>query len=351
MTKTKEQAYFPMLDALRGYLTLIIFFMHIHESFIPNSLLWFHSQLELARMTVIWFFVVSGFLITRILLRTDLSVSALKMFWIRRSLRIFPVFYLMVLVVFFLQRDEALFWSALYLSNYATDIKGLVHPLQHVWSLCVEEHFYLLWPGFLLLFPKHPTRLALLFLLLSLAYAFFTIYLFPKDLAKDFFKHASHIHFVGIASGCLIATLPIEFHKRFWGWLGASLLIVCVSCALIKINPFSGVYNALIRTLLLQLGAVGLFLLVQYLSLSASSKIRTILEWAPMLRFGKMTYGFYLIHYVVLYSFGVLHTASMHNEGNWPILGLAVVLCFALTLLSYYWIERPLHNLKDRFRY
>jgi peptidoglycan/LPS O-acetylase OafA/YrhL len=351
-SKKSPLKHIPALDSMRGYFSLMILFMHIHESFIPTFLHGLHAQVELARMLVIWFFTVSGFLITRILLRSPPTYQTLKIFWLRRALRIFPVYYLVILVVFIFWPRKELIWPALYLSNYATDITGAVHPLLHTWSLCVEEHFYLLWPLLLFLFPKYPIRASTFLLVASILAAVLTTIYFPKDIAKGFLKHSSHVQFAPIAFGCLLASMNVDFRSRWWGVVGFLCSLLFIFLFLSGATPFRlGIHTALFKSFLLIGSAMALFCLIMHLTTISSGPVQRFFSWGPMILFGKMTYGFYLIHYATFYFFGVLHEYQVFNAGNWWALSGAVSLTFALTLFSYYFIETPLNDLKKYFKY
>lgn len=90
--------------------------------------------------------LLSGFLITQILLGNRTTGERSWTFWLSRAARIFPVYYLTAMVVWLATRDALAPWAAVYLSNYRYGMTGAPSPLNHTWSLCIEEHFYLIWP-------------------------------------------------------------------------------------------------------------------------------------------------------------------------------------------------------------
>jgi peptidoglycan/LPS O-acetylase OafA/YrhL len=164
----------PALDGIRGVAILLVLLLHSMEfgGFTTRSAVdgAFNAVAKTGWVGVDLFFVLSGFLITGILYDTRQDRHYFRTFYVRRALRIVPVYYgflalYMLLGPSLLPASQVprlswggLAWAASYLSNYPTGITGwglLPHPVRHVWSLAVEEQFYLLWP---LLIYKLPRR-------------------------------------------------------------------------------------------------------------------------------------------------------------------------------------------------
>jgi peptidoglycan/LPS O-acetylase OafA/YrhL len=158
MRKLNEQ-YFPQLDSLRAIAVLLVIISH-----------WFSAQHFLNRYVpngifgVTLFFVLSGFLITSILLKIKTKLEAggshgeaFKVFYVRRSLRIFPAYYLLLFILVVLNLAsvrDSFWWHFFYVSNFYFWIKGaFAGSLSHLWSLAVEEQFYFVWPAIILLVP------------------------------------------------------------------------------------------------------------------------------------------------------------------------------------------------------
>lgn len=152
----------PQLDGLRALAVAAVVWSHWLPSYCYG--------VQLGQYGVHLFFVISGFLITGILLDArefdgNHRGLTLRQFYIRRALRIFPVFYATIAICCLLDlhpyRDTWL-WHASYLSNIYFFIRGEWHgPISHLWSLAVEEQFYLLWP-FLIIFAPRRTLLPLI---------------------------------------------------------------------------------------------------------------------------------------------------------------------------------------------
>lgn len=145
--------YMPELDGLRAIAVGAVLFAH----FIPVK---YHVSLPFGSAGVQLFFVLSGFLITSILLRSkDVSLrKALKNFYARRFLRIFPLYYLLLALCAltgWMSWQEDLPWHVFYLSNvYISQLGHWPSVGGHLWSLSVEEQYYLVWPLVVLLTSK-----------------------------------------------------------------------------------------------------------------------------------------------------------------------------------------------------
>ena len=162
----EAQGRIKQLDGLRGLAILMVLFVHLFNFGLFSNVFYFGwAGVDL-------FFVLSGFLITGILLNTRQQEGYFRKFWIRRVLRIFPLYYA-VLTVFLLMapyfrptawfsRYQIYFWT--YTSNYLVLQKGFFKPLGHFWSLAIEEQFYLCWPIIIWLFK--PMQLLVISLLL-----------------------------------------------------------------------------------------------------------------------------------------------------------------------------------------
>jgi len=155
---------FPQLDGLRALAALGVLVHH----YWPHTFDWDPTG---GRLGADLFFVLSGFLITRTLLQARLRNEgpwhqALRSFYKRRALRIFPLYYLTLLLVMLLRWDrfgEGLWWHLPFLSNYYFIDQGqFVGAASHFWTLAVEQHFYLFWPVVMLLVPLQHTRAAAL---------------------------------------------------------------------------------------------------------------------------------------------------------------------------------------------
>ena len=168
----RSRSHLPGLDGIRGLAILMVMFSHfivVGKNLDPLSP--FGRFLHSGYLGVDLFFVLSGFLITGILIDSKITPNYFRVFYMRRALRIFPLYYLLLAVswltvVFITPQDKPLLtgvdsmaWFWLYASNIGMAVKGdwLNSPtwvgLGHFWSLAVEEQFYLVWPLLVYLMP------------------------------------------------------------------------------------------------------------------------------------------------------------------------------------------------------
>jgi peptidoglycan/LPS O-acetylase OafA/YrhL len=151
--------YMPQLDGLRAIAVIAVLLHHfIDTEYLPLFL----SQIPFGYLGVRLFFVLSGFLITGILLRERLAIEsghvtisiAFRQFYIRRFLRIFPLYYLVIAITLAFGLEEATeYWLSLstYTFNIEISLQGWYPSyFAHFWSLSVEEQYYVFWPWLIL---------------------------------------------------------------------------------------------------------------------------------------------------------------------------------------------------------
>ena len=171
--------YMPQLDALRALAVLAVMVHH----FLPVDRYIPPDYITLGLLAVRLFFVLSGFLITGILLnyRNDAPGNALRRFYLRRVLRIFPIYYLTLFIALALQVrsiQQGAFWHLTYLSNYVAGFHPeWMGPASHFWTLAVEEQFYFVWPFILLFVPrKHLAKTIVGTILVAVVFRAFILY-------------------------------------------------------------------------------------------------------------------------------------------------------------------------------
>ena len=152
-----ELKRYKELDGIRGIAALLVMVLHFFElePNTGNNIVETLKRLaHFGQTGVTLFFVLSGFLITRILLATKKNKNYFKSFYIRRALRIFPLYYLYLISIFVIVPyfthnyvSLKLHWTYwIYLQNFAITFNWLHSEPTHFWSLAVEEHFYFFWP-------------------------------------------------------------------------------------------------------------------------------------------------------------------------------------------------------------
>jgi peptidoglycan/LPS O-acetylase OafA/YrhL len=316
----------PELDGLRGVAILVVLAAHTG---VPG----FSDGGGGAGVTL--FFVLSGFLITSLLLaeKSKYARVDLKAFYIRRALRLFPALAAVLVVVALLaltglmpqEAREGVDYRIViagvvaYVANWVVVAGQPIGMLGHTWSLAVEEQFYILWPALLLLGLRLGRQwFALIVLVVIFADTPYRLWL---DLNGGFM----HV-FVGtdtrgdaLLLGCVLALLDAHWHAVV-GWLG----LAGVMALALTWNGDPG------------LGAQIIYIPAAALAGTlAVAGCPAILAWRPLAFVGRISYGLYLWHGLVIWW----HLA-------WPI---AVPLCIAIACVSYFVLEQRFLRLKNRF--
>ena len=270
---------------------------------------------------------------------------AVKRFYLRRAFRIFPPFYLYLSVIFLLALVgvfhtplRAFFFAATYTSNYYLGPGAGFGGLQHLWSLSVEEQFYLLWPAALLLLGKRRAIYLAWFLILvsPLSRAITYVVLAPPHRAMvDRMFHSS---IDTIMFGCLLALLwdNDRFTRLQRTWVGAwamtgAVFFLAVVDPLLQLH-FGGGYNLLVG---MTLEGVSICVITLYVVKRPETLPGRILN-TPLLRhIGVISYSLYLWQSILTVEVGQFFP-----------LDLAAIL--ACAELSYWAVERPSLRLRER---
>jgi peptidoglycan/LPS O-acetylase OafA/YrhL len=360
----------PELDSLRGVAILLVLFFHgFGFKFGAAKLPRFAHLLVVATMPgwigVNLFFVLSGFLITGILLDSKRHPQYYRRFYIRRALRILPAYYALLLLLaivpgtgWFEHRQVS--WqfiglSVVYLSN-VTNLFGV--PMQYgaLWSLAVEEHFYLLWPTVI----HSLSRRAIAYCALAIVVICPILRAVAYRLGMQYGAGYTWLVADGLAIGSLLGLLSRS-------WLADRRLmkyaaICCITAGVIVLGvglPF-GIFLG--RTFLggtFRLTALNIFftgVIGSTLVLGTGNQKWIVLR--PTLEFfGKISYGLYLIH-MLAFDF-TDHLIAEHVQdpmaavqGSFPLMclrfGIAAAMAIGLAALSRKYFEEPFLRLKDR---
>jgi peptidoglycan/LPS O-acetylase OafA/YrhL len=333
------------LDGLRAMAVLLVIATHAGlERVLPGG------------FGVTLFFFISGWLITG-QLRRELQLRGridLRAFYWRRALRLLPAAWAFVAVAggSFLAIGghiapagwaAALGYGANYYDlypRYQTDVPGVRHPFNILWSLAIEEHFYMLWP--LLIGPLWRSRRAWLAVLaLCVAILVWRIVLdaalagAPGSWLADRLYKGSDTRLDSIGWGALAATLPARRRPggRFFVQVAAAVLL---AASLLIRDPWFR------DTLRYTLQGAALLVLVPAL-LAADTWPRRALEAAPLVAIGRLSYALYLWHWLAM---GAADFLAPHDRPLW--LAIALPLSAVLALASFFGIERPMLALRRR---
>jgi peptidoglycan/LPS O-acetylase OafA/YrhL len=295
------RSFMPELDTLRGIAVMGVVLLHAFYwqyaglSFGPWARR-FVSATEPGWMGVNLFFVLSGFLITGILLDSKNNPYFYRRFYTRRALRILPAYYLLLIVLLLLRSSSAAFvgLSFVYLANM-TDFFGVACDYGPLWSLAVEEHFYILWPT--VVHKVTTRRLALI----SAAIVILT----PALRATSFaLGHKNGLDWYtwfvadGLAAGSLLAIALRAGISRKQVWTLCWILMSSAVLLVVVGRPFgittrnrllgAGLQYTTITAMCA--GILLLFLLV------GTSSAKSYVNFSPLRFLGYLSYGLYLNH-------------------------------------------------------
>ncbi|MER8392345.1 acyltransferase [Mesorhizobium sp. M1340] len=342
------------LDALRAIAVTMVLYAHFFAA--GGASFWGHIGVRL-------FFVLSGFLITRLLLEARVAAEfetgpALRSFYIRRALRIFPPYFAVLGFVWLVDLEQSrgsLVWHALYLSNfwYASQNEWTPWLLCHFWSLSIEEQFYIAWPLIVLLAPRRRLEaICIGVIALSLAYRFYWPIAGMPSLARDLLPPAS---MDALASGALLAAyrsraagLP-QWLRVGWPGLAAAFFVL----QWFSPTPENPVQEWGLWLLLQILPVAPLVVIVASCSTGIGGRAGKLLELPPLLGFGRISYGVYLYHPIVLALVvksqpWIPLNVSEQGPGRFLVAGTATLM---LASVSWLLFEKPLNSLKRHFPY
>ncbi|MCB0918997.1 MAG: acyltransferase [Actinobacteria bacterium] len=357
-SRSFDLGYIRGLDGIRGVALIMVLLIHGKVAWMTGG---FYA--------VDVFFVLSGFLITSLLLieyqkRRDIS---LKKFWIRRSLRLFPALALAMLgitlyVLFFLDSGRRagelyeIFTAVTYHNNWImalTSNRGNFPVLVgHTWSLSIEMQFYLLWPLIVLgviavmrwRLKRRPeirgVAIAVMGTALVLGLASIVTRTVLAHSGTDWWRiyGGTDTHVDGLLAGCVIACIAILGGLRRWPqWLGiAGLLgIVALVIPTFLMDPFAIQWGFTLVTL----SATALIG-----SVAAGHPISRLFALTPFVFLGRISYSTYLWHWPVY-----LVVLPVGWEVSVPHLILAMAISISLGTASYYLVEIRALRLKRRF--
>jgi len=370
------RTHLPVLDGLRG-LAIIIVVWH-NASFTNSGDGEFAKFLSLFAnmgwMGVQLFFVLSGFLITGILLDEKGAPRQLRNFYMRRVLRIFPIYYAVLLVAFIIlpalgsapawsianKSNEIWYW--LYLVNWDIPIEGGGGGLSHFWSLAVEEQFYLLWPlAVIALSPRALSRLCLA-LIVSAPIARAVMIHHNLEFATWAAYEFTFARWDALAVGALLALIV-----RHRPWLERAVAILpkvlygtlaYIAIYMAMNHNFAAVEHglaALNQSVAALLFAAALFNGL-FSSYPTASPWQTLLSSRALRNVGKYSYAIYIFHFpvvVALYAawqkhFGEFQRLNPLLDSNIRLL-LVALLSYLLAVCSWYVLEQPCLRLKRFF--
>lgn len=351
----------PEIDGLRGIAILMVMVHRLWPRVGAGAM---GSVSELGWIGVDLFFVISGFLITGILLDTRTEPHYFRNFYARRALRIFPLYYLFIgvmLVVFpllehrpYLQTDYIAhsgspLWYLFYLGNIPEGLLGLDTPywLAPVWSLAIEEQFYLSFPWVVrALEPKRLTRLLLALLLVAPVVRIVTMSIAPDQERVQYMFTLCRLD--TLAAGCLIAIFAR--HASLRTRIVDRALQIAVGLAVV-VGMVSGLdrTTAFGRTFGYSVVAIGFAAVVLAVVRARGARWTAPLRSPTLRYFGKLCFGLYLLHRPA-HTVTLATASRLGIDPDSPFLvPVAILVALAFASASWYAFERPVAALKRRF--
>ena len=356
-----ERAFYPGLDGIRALCFLLVFLFHCGI-----------NGFQLGWGGVTMFFAISGFLITDILIKAKGSKSYFKRFYMRRTLRIVPIYLLLLasatlLTVFMrgmLFRDlpylltytQNFFWT---FSAYRSDLHTL---MTHTWSLAIEEQFYLLWPLLVWLVPnRHLGRLCLAVIGLGMLFRVIAI---PLNLAGFPTWILLFAQMDALALGALLACHRLDLGTPRWARavLDHAMLIGLAGIGAIVLELGLRFHRTPLRAYALFESAQGyvnqpataqiyLFLALIAVGLilgclrSQGGGTYQVLSGKYLVHLGKISYGLYVYHWPIVFALQRI------VKNKFILTSLALLLTYGVAVISFHTIEKYFNGMKARFEY
>jgi len=347
--------YLPGLDGLRAVAVLAVMLYHGGITWTPGGLL-----------GVDIFFVLSGYLITTLLLREIIGTGHLAFgaFYLRRARRLFPALLLLLVGVAIYGyvtpaaeraaslRVDALAalayvanWSQIWGNHSYFAQFGPPSPLRHVWSLAVEEQWYLFWPpvllGLLTVFRRRIEPVLAVVVVLMLGSAFWMSHLVRgfADPSRAYYGTDTRAQslLVGAALALVLHRWPVTGTtlKRLLAVAGVVAFTLCVAAMTHYSGTTGRLYHGgfLVFSLLTAVA-------VATLAVDTRSPLSRLLSIRPLPWIGRISYGLYLWHWLI----DVWLNADRVSWGVWPLFAVRTALAFAVATASYYLVERPVRN-------
>ena len=319
----------PSLDGLRAASLACVLLAHLSGT--RHFFRWEMFEIY-GNFGVRVFFVISGYLITTLLLKEQEKTGgiSLRKFYARRAFRILPAAYVFMIVVITAQW-HTLSWSDMlaaitYTSNYHQGGNWIVG---HLWSLSVEEQFYLLWPMLLLLFFRKRLWIVSGMLLSGppLRVLFWMLW------GHRGLEHPFPVVMDALAAGCALAMLQPQL-KSWDGWLRSRwFVLVPLLTALLPLIQLRS--NRIYQVAGLTVMHVGIALSIQH---AARMQYR-VLNWGPVAWVGTLSYSFYLWQQPFV---------NRGSQAWWTAFPQNLVLALFFAAASYYGVERPFLDLRER---
>jgi peptidoglycan/LPS O-acetylase OafA/YrhL len=370
--KREKSSYFENLDGLRFLCFLSVFLYHSFYTefdYIKSSDAYQYVKYNIfqnGNIGVNFFFVLSGFLITYLLLKEKMKYGGiqLKNFWMRRILRIWPLFYFCIFFGFVIfpfikelfgqvaSETASPYMYLLFLNNFDFIAKGLpdASVLGVLWSVAIEEQFYLLWPIIIYLFPVN--RLWIPFALIILGSFLFRGY-YNSSLLNEHHTISCIADMVVGAFGALLIIGSLKFKEAIVQMNKWIILLIYVSFIIvISFRHELLMHNYWVNIVERFIVATIIIMIILEQCFSAKSFFK-MSKYKLISKLGLITYGLYCLHFIAILIVTKITNIFGINKSIWSVMLLetllALILSIIISQLSFKYFEKPFLNFKSKF--
>lgn len=365
----------PALDGVRGVAIVAVLLHQLIIDHPDNDRLrtWWLVPLQAGWAGVELFFVLSGFLITGILLDTSNADNRWSSFFVRRALRILPPYYFLLAMTFWvapllfplpadlLSQFGQQSWYWLHIANWSFLGGGKVDPLSPCWSLSVEEQFYLIWP-FVVFTIGTRSLIRLCMAMIGLALVL-RIGLVSTNVNPEIVYECTFTRVDALATGALAAIVvrsPVllrpslrHMARLVWTLLALFVIVALASGGFARTNHVT----LTIGHTVLSICSACLVLVAVRDTARGIGRLRAVLSWTPLRLFGQRSYAIYLFHlpfHLAVYRLylrrateGMSITTYLCVQAGYYVIGCTFLL--GIASVFHVLFERPILNLKRYF--
>jgi peptidoglycan/LPS O-acetylase OafA/YrhL len=355
-TTGHARGYMPQLDALRALAVAAVAWSHWTPPELQGGILWGPYGVKL-------FFVLSGFLITSILLDCRAAADespggswfALKSFYVRRFLRLMPLYYATLLLAALCRIEpvpETLGWTLSYSANFYFLARGGWNgPISHFWSLAVEEQFYLVWPWVILFVPPRWLKATVIGTVAASAGAWLVLY--AAQLTTPVTIAVPVLCCDALGLGALLALIDDGAARARLASLALRIGGPCWIVA--ELASRLGFGHPLVHWLQQESVLLVFFWLIERAAVGFRGPLRHVLENRALVGLGTISYGLYILHNFTPSILWPLRRAL--DLPGWTTrdlpnrLVLLALITIALAWVSWLVMEQPIQGWKRHFPY
>lgn len=373
MDKNTNRVYFEHLDVMRFVAAFMIVILHAYVSWVdwfrPLEILTDETNKNLSVLGefgdiffrnlgigVDVFFLISGFLITYILIEEKKRYGKIniKNFMIRRTLRIWPLYFFLIAITPFLVSwldtpSPDYLPNILFLNNFQTIKTHLwTYPFGHYWSICIEEHFYLVWPFIIAFVPnKRLMPVFIFFIVFSILFRLYSAITLENTWYVLYLNTLSRMDVLVIGAVGAYYYSKKAFHFSLNRWVRYALIFLLIlGLSIEPVELWSNYYQASFKKFF----TIGIFsvLLLDY---NFASNFKHILPNKSVFHYlGKVSYGIYMYSNIIILVVIKKFMWTFSSTNVWFYIFLIVSLSIVIPIISYELVEKHILKINKKFR-